>query len=279
MPTPSEFEVTRLLGTDTVALRNVRCGGECRHRSVEECVSMTHLVFPYRGVYLRHVGGDQAVADANHVLFFNAGEGYQVSHPIAGGDASLSLALSDHVLRELAPASLLNRRETIGFRLQHLGIDPRAQALVAVLRHSLSHGTVEPLEAESLALTLVCRSLGPRTTHEPGATRSRRRLADRVKVLLASDLSRRWSLAEIAREIRGSPVYLTQVFQQTEGIPLYRYHLRLRLAQALDLIARYDDLSTLAADLGFSSHSHFSAAFRQAYGRSPTAFKQSAQSS
>jgi AraC family transcriptional regulator len=279
MATPSEFEVTRLLGTDTVTLRKILCGGECRHRSAEECVSMTHLVFPYRGVYLRHVGGDQAVADANHVLFFNAGEGYQVSHPMAGGDASLSLTLSEHVLRELAPASLLNGREATGFRLQLLSIDPRAQALVAVLRHSLSNGTVEPLEAESLALTLVCRSLGPRTTRESGATRSRRRLADRVKVLLASDLSRRWSLAEIAGEIRGSPVYLTQVFQQTEGIPLYRYHLRLRLAQALDLIARYEDLSTLAADLGFSSHSHFSAAFRQAYGRSPAAFRQSAKSS
>jgi AraC-like DNA-binding protein len=279
MSTPSEFEITRLLDTDTVALRNIRCSGECRHRSAEECVSMTHLVFPYRGVYLRHVGGDQAVADANHVLFFNAGEGYQISHPMAGGDASLSLSLSEHVLRELAPASLLNGREAIGFRHQHRGIDPRAQALVAVLRDSLNNGTVEPLEAESLALTLVCRSLGPRTGHAPGATRSRRRLADRVKVLLASDLSRRWSLAEIAKEIRGSPVYLTQVFQQTEGIPLYRYHLRLRLARALDLMARYDDLSTLAAELGFSSHSHFSAAFRQAYGRSPTAFKQAGQSS
>jgi AraC family transcriptional regulator len=279
MAAPSEFEVTRLLGTETVTLRDVRCGGECRHRSVEECASMTHLVFPYRGVYLRHVGADQAVADANHVLLFNAEEGYQVSHPIAGGDASLSLTLSEQVLRELAPGSLLNKRQAIGFRLQHLRIDPRAQALVAMLRHSLNNETVEPLEAESLALTLVCRSLGPRTAHEPGASRSRRRLADRVKVLLASDLSRRWSLAEIAREIRGSPVYLTQVFQQTEGIPLYRYHLRLRLAQALDLIARYDDMSALAADLGFSSHSHFSAAFRQAYGRSPTAFRQSARSS
>jgi AraC family transcriptional regulator len=40
------------------------------------------------------------------------------------------------------------------------------------------------------------------------------------------------------------------VFRQTEGIPLYRYHLRLRLARALDLIARCDDLSALAAELG-----------------------------
>ena len=272
-----EFEISRLLDTNTVAARNVRCSGSCRHRSAEECASATHLVFPYRGVYMRHVGSDQAVADANHVLFFNADEGYQVSHPIEGGDASLSLGLSEPILRELAPSSLLNDRGKLGFRRQHRRIDPRAQALVALLRHSLENGTIEPLEAEGLLLTLVSRSLGPRTSHEPGATHTRRRLADRVKVLLASDLSRRWTLAEIAAETGGSPVYLTQVFQQVEGIPLYRYHLRLRLARALDLIAQYDNLSALAAELGFSSHSHFAAAFRQAYGRSPTAFKQSAQ--
>lgn len=272
-----EFEISHLLDTGTVAVRDVHCGGTCRHRSAEECAESTQLVFPYRGVYLRHVGSDQAVADANHVLFFNAGEGYQVSHPVGGGDACLSLGLSEPLLRELAPASLLNNRGTLGFRRQHQRIDPRAQALVALLRHSLENGSIEPLEAEGLLLTLVCRSLGPRTSHEPGATHARRRLADRVKLLLASDLSRRWTLAEIAAEIGGSAVYLTQVFQQVEGIPLYRYHLRLRLARALDLIARYDDLSALAAELGFSSHSHFTAAFRQAYGRSPTAFKQSAQ--
>jgi AraC family transcriptional regulator len=272
-----DFEISRLLDTQTVAVRNVRCGGTCRHRSAEECAAATHLVFPYRGVYLRHVGSDQAVADANHVLFFNAAEGYQVSHPIQGGDASLVVALSEPLLRELAPNNLLNNRDALGFRLQHQRIDPRAQALVALLRHSLENGTIEALEAESLLLTLVCRSLGPRTSHEAAATRARRRLADRVKVLLASDFSKRWTLAEIAAEIGGSPVYLTQVFQQVEGIPLYRYHLRLRLARALDLIGQYDDLSALAAELGFSSHSHFTAAFGQAYGRSPKAFKQSAQ--
>ena len=277
MPATPEFEVDHLLDTETLTLRNIRCVGACRHRSAEECASKTNLVFPYRGVYMRHVGRDQAVADANHVLFFNAGEGYQVSHPIAGGDASLSLVLSESVLRELAPTALLNDRGKLGFRRQYQRIDPRAQALVALLRHGLANRSIEPLEAEGLVLTLVCRSLGPRTSHEPGATYARRRLADRVKVLLASDLSRRWTLADIAAEIRGSPVYLTQVFQQTEGIPLYRYHLRLRLARALDLIARFDDLSALAAELGFSSHSHFAAAFRQAYGRSPTAFRQSAQ--
>jgi AraC family transcriptional regulator len=270
-PAP-EFTVGRLLDTGVVSVREVVCRGTCRHRSAEECASNTHFVFPFRGVYLRHVGEDQAVADANHVLFFNSDQGYQVSHPVRGGDSSLVLDIAGPMLAELAPKGLLAAGAAPRFNLQHLRIDARAQALVMLLRHSLCNGTIEALEAEALSLTLVSRAIGPRTARAPGSTHARRRLVDRVKVLLASDLSRRWTLADIAAEIRGSPVYLTQVFQQVEGLPLYRYHLRLRLARALDLIAGRQDLSALAQDLGFSSHSHFTAAFRQAYGCTPSEF-------
>src|SRR5678816_4693825 len=110
----ADFAVNRLLDTDTIAIRDVHCRGTCRHRSAEECASSTHLVFPYRGVYTRHVGNDQAVADANHVLFFNAGEGYRVSHPLSGGDASLDLTLSESLVHELVPANLLNDRGPVG---------------------------------------------------------------------------------------------------------------------------------------------------------------------
>jgi len=272
----AEFVVHSLLKSPTVAIRDTHCQGSCRGKSGEECTNTTQLVFPYRGVYVRHVGHDQTVAEANQVLFFNANENYSVSHPIPGGDGSLTLVIAEPELRELAPATFLRPGATPAFRRQRLRIDARAQVLVALLRHSLHRKIAEPLEAESLALTLVQRVLGPRTTHAAGATIGRQRLVDRVKLVLASDLARRWTLAEIAAEVRGSPVYLTQVFRQVEGLPLYRYQLRLRLARALDLLAQYDDLATLSLELGFSSHSHFSAAFRQVYGRSPSEFKRSA---
>jgi len=272
----SEFAVQSLLDTPTIAIHDVCCQGSCRHQSAEECTAATQVVFPYRGVYVRHLGQDQAVAEANQVLFFNTAEGYRVSHPVPGGDASLTLVIGETQLRELAPPALLRNGGALAFRQQRLRIDARAQVLVALLRHSLREQIAEPLEAEGLALTLIQRALGPRTTHAAGATVGRQRLVDRVKLVLASDLARRWTLAEIAAEVRGSPVYLTQVFQQVEGLPLYRYQLRLRLARALDLIAQYDDLTALSLDLGFSSHSHFSASFRQMYGRSPSEFRQSA---
>jgi AraC-like DNA-binding protein len=261
------------MDTPSVSVRDMVCHGGCVHASPEECTDATHVVFPYRGIYLRHVARDQAVADANHVLFFNAGEGYRVAHPIRGSDASLSLRLDAAVLEELAPQALLNKRSVQGFRVQHRRIDSMTQARVAGIRHHLGKDSTDRLHIESLALELVSRSLGPRTSQPSDATHGQRRLADRVKVLLASDLSRRWTLAEIGAGMGASPVYLTQVFRRVEGMPLYRYHLQLRLARALDLLATRRDVSSLAADLGFSSHSHFTAAFRQVYGTSPTTFR------
>ncbi len=46
-------------------------------------------------------------------------------------------------------------------------------------------------------------------------------------------------------------MYLTQAFQQVEGIPLYRYQLQLRLARALDLLDQYDDCRRSASTSAF----------------------------
>lgn len=272
----AEFATQTLLDTGTVTIRDVVCRGECRHQSVEECSAATILVFPYRGVFVRHTGREEAVAEANQLLFFNAAEEYRISHPVEGGDACLSLTVAEPLLNELTPKDQLRARNRIAFDRPRRRIDPRAQVLVALLRHSLIRNSAEPLEAESLTLTLIRRALGERTSHVAGGSAGRQKLVDRAKLVLASDLSRRWTLAEIAGDVGVSPVYLTQVFQQVEAVPLSRYQLRLRLARALDLLNRYDDLTSLSLDLGFSSHSHFTAAFRQAYGRSPVQFQRAA---
>ena len=264
----SEFSVQTLLSSPGMTLKDVVCRGSCRHKSTEECASAAHLVFTYRGTYVRHVGQDNAVADANQLMLFNPEEGYRVSHPIPGGDASLSLVLEEGLLRELVPKEYL-RSGSAAFRMQRLRIDPRTQALVSLLRHGLTRAIAEPLQAETLVLTLVRRALGERTSRPPGSTYGRQRLVDRAKLVISSNPARRWKLAEIAAEVGVSPVYLTQSFQQVEGLPLYRYQLRCRLAHALDLLHEYDDLSALALDLGFATHSHFTAAFRQIYGRTP----------
>ena len=70
-----EFKVRTLLRTPAVTVTDIVCAGGCRHKSAEEYATETHLVFPYRGAYVRHLGRDDAVAEASQVLFFNAWQG------------------------------------------------------------------------------------------------------------------------------------------------------------------------------------------------------------
>ena len=118
-----EFVVHSLLKSPTVTIRDTYCQGSCRDQSAEECTTTTQLVFPYRGVYVRHVGYDQTVAEANQVLFFNTSESYRVSHPVPGGDGSLTVVISELQLRELAPVTFLRPGAVLAFRRQRLRID------------------------------------------------------------------------------------------------------------------------------------------------------------
>jgi AraC family transcriptional regulator len=270
-----ELEVRRLVNCSTVSVTDTVCQGTCVHKSREESCSRTQLVFPYRGTYVRHIGTNRAIADGNQLLFFNAGEAYRVSHPIPGGDRNVTLTVDESHLAEIAPTSMLQHGHLPRFRQQSLQIDTRTQAHVALLRHRIYGDPLDPLAIEVLAFEVTLRALNS-TAVRGTVTSSGRRLVERIKLLLASDVSRRWSLAEVGLAVQRSPVYLTQLFQRVEGMPLYRYQLRLRLARALDLLGEYDDLTTLSLEVGFSSHSHFSAAFRDVYGISPSEFKRSA---
>jgi AraC family transcriptional regulator len=273
----AEINSHPLLATDTMAVWDVLCSGTCRQKSAEECVSTTHLVFPYRGVYVRHMDQVETVAEANQVVFLNENEPYRVSHPVAGGDASLSIEIDEATLLELVPAEFLHTKDRALFNRPRMRIDARAQLISALVRHRLARGTTETLEAEDLILSLVSRALGKRTSHATTGSVGRQKLTDRAKLVLSSNLGRRWTLAEIGGAVGVSPVYLTQVFRQVEGLPLYRYQLQLRLARALDLLDDCSDLTGLGLDLGFSSYSHFSTAFKQAYGLTPLAFQHSSQ--
>src|SRR5260370_6925402 len=104
----AEINSHPLLATDTVAVWDVLCSGTCKHKSAEECVSTTHLVFPYRGVYVHHTGQVETVAEANQVVFFNESEPYRVSHPLEGGDASLSIGIYEPMPLDLPPATSLH---------------------------------------------------------------------------------------------------------------------------------------------------------------------------
>jgi AraC family transcriptional regulator len=86
-----------------------------------------------------------------------------------------------------------------------------------------------------------------------------------------------WSVARLAKIASLSPFHLCHVFRDLVGISIYEYVLRERLAQALDAVLDSDDdLTAIALDSGFASHSHFTARFRRFFGCTPSGLRQTA---
>lgn len=271
-----DFKSNALVLSDAMAVWDVICPGTHAPQSADETTDKTHIVFPYDGLYVHHMGREEAVADSSRVLFLNKDQVWRMSHPVAGGDSSLSIGLAPEVLVELVPGELRASGDTAALNRSTLRLDARTQALAASVRHRLDRGAIGGvLEAEMLIMALIRAALQGHAPDERRITARSRKLVDGAKLVVGGDVGRRWTLSEIAAELDVSPVYLTQVFQRVEGIPMYRYQLQLRLARALQRLGEYDDVTDLAIDLGFSSHSHFTAAFKQTYGQTPSEFRRS----
>lgn len=103
-------------------------------------------------------------------------------------------------------------------------------------------------------------------------TRKRHRaLVEAAKTILADAPGAPHPLEEVAAALEVSPSHLAHVFRAETGMPMHQYLLHLRVGLALTQLSRAPrDLSRLALDLGFATHSHFTSAFRRAYGIPPS---------
>jgi AraC-like DNA-binding protein len=83
------------------------------------------------------------------------------------------------------------------------------------------------------------------------------------------------SVSSISQAIHVSSNYLSVLFKEETGLPLARYVIRERIREAKRLLRSTDDsLLTISNKLHFSSQSHFSQAFKQTTGETPTHYRQ-----
>jgi AraC-like DNA-binding protein len=237
--------------------------------------SLNAVVLPLSGVFSKHdAPGRFVVGTPSHAVFFASDAPYRVGFPGAAGDRALTLRFD----AALASAHLhLRRGEVIGSN----GLLPAAAMMLRNLLYArLEETEMDRFEIEAYGLDLVSLSLlSMRGGKLPprSATKARwSHTAERVKEAIALAPADRWSLADLAKVANLSPYHLCHVFRQVTGTPIYDYVLRERLAQALDAVLDGGDLTAIALDAGFASHSHFTARFRAFFGCTPTAFRRGA---
>lgn len=225
------------------------------------------LVFPYAGAFERHVGAKAVFLDVTRVLFVSAGEDYADTHVAGGGHGSIIITPSLSVLQELCGHAVPSRHPA--FQRVTKPTTPRMNLRCHHLLH-LEASDNDPLLHDELTVALLNEALAPT---QRVVCASPPRVVDRAKEVLHARICEAISLNEIARAVQVSGAYLTDAFTRSEGMPLCRYRMLLRLNRALVDLPRCEDITRLAIDLGFSSHGHFSSSFKSLFGVSPSAFR------
>jgi len=263
--------VTPLLSTPTLSVGEFHCPpGDASWRETNRIGDRAHLVFPRRSVLIRQLGREPVLATANHTMLYNADQRYrrELHHEL--GDDSVFVELPEETLEQLAGDGRLHGT--------HVPAGRRTYLLQHLLVRQLRGHICDELEAEELTSRLVLSALASHVVRQDPVRKrtsaDHRGLAEAAKSEIASDLSVRRSLGELARTLHTSPFHLARVFRAETGFTLAGYRQALRLRAALERLSGNDrDLSALALELGFSSHSHFTATFTREYGVPPSAVK------
>lgn len=247
-----------------------------------ECVENT-IVLLRSGNFCQHFGRRRVTATVNQVVFFTKLSEYQISHPDDLGNRGTLLTISPAVLSalvcELDPSAAERPDRPFPFVIGPCDtpLYLRYLALIAQLQGA---GNAPPdalwvettsLNLASALLTLAYRRHDKAPVHKATTAHVHRERIEAVKAFLAVNLSQRLTLADIASAVAVSPFHLARSFRHQAHVPIHRYLSHLRFREAFDRLRDGDDnVSTLAHELGFSSHSHFSDGFRREFGFAPS---------
>lgn len=92
----------------------------------------------------------------------------------------------------------------------------------------------------------------------------------RVIRLMKEDLTHSYSMTELAEYVNLSPTRLVHLFKEEVGVPIRRFRQWHRMRVVAALIAKGDTLTDAALGAGFADSSHFSRAFRNMFGITPS---------
>jgi AraC family transcriptional regulator len=265
-----------LFQSSTVAVGRFRCAPEHPLFADSGPSNAYCFVFPRTSVWIQHAGAPPFVAHPGVVTFYNEGQVYSRRAVRPDGDRAEWFAVAPHVVEEVlaavAPRALGPGRRL--FRDAWVPSDAatylRQRRLVEALGSQADPLVVEETVVGLLA-ELAARAGQGRPSRGP-ISRRQRELVGNAKMLLAMTIGRRVRLAEIAAQLSCSVFHVCHTFQRVEGRTMRAYRNDVRLRAALEAVMdRRTDLSQIALDAGFSSHSHFTASFRAHFGVTPSA--------
>ncbi len=245
----------------------------------ERCMPFFSIACVQAGTFVTHSRDSVIPLHPGMVILQSPRMPYWTSHPF-GLDRGCRIRLNSGLVLEALETLQPALAETIhgGGWLRpvvQLCPAPLLFQLSLLLSRSAKGLRTEALQFEETALELLAHLLqAPASPKDRPRRRStleqQCHWVEETRLLLARRYAENLRLEEIAQAVHTSPFHLSRIFKREAGVSLHQYRMRLRLAMGLDRLVRGErDLTELALDLGFSSHSHFTRAFSTEFGVSP----------
>lgn len=241
------------------------------------------VVFPRTAVGIRHQRRAEVVADATTAMLYNPGDSFhrRLIDPVGDRCEWVSIPGSwwERLCHDVDPEGRMHdRRFRDGrvFTVDHCPLPDGAYLRQRRLTTGLARDALSTLAVEETALSVLGEVLeaGARRrpvtdATQPSTAGRHRRLVQDTREYLGSCRGVDVDLAGVAEAVGSSPWHLHRVFRSRTGTTIHAHQTSLRLRTALGWLPDRE-LAAIAHDLGFSSHSHFTATFRRAFGRTPS---------
>lgn len=252
-------------------------GGTLQERShgyeLEPRTLSTHnFIYPQIGNVVWEIEGQPIEAQAGDLLCVPRGKphrGWSTTQKVRivslhvvpilpGGQDGFELAGPPPLLKSVAGTELGRWVENAGHYLTGNGPTPQGRKLLPGFAHLVSHGYL--LMAQERGLLEPC-------TLDP--------VIQEVLTYIHAEIDQPMDLAGITRRSGYTPQYLNRLFVRTLGVTPLKIRQRIRLEQAATWLRETNwTAAAIAERLAFTDPAHFSRAFKQHYGQSPAAYRE-----
>ncbi len=234
------------------------------------------FVFPRSAVVIEHEHARPFVANPNVVTLYNRHQRYRRAAISREGDRCDWFGVAPELLRDalsLHDPAVADREDEL-FPLAR-GVSDAGLYLAQreLFELAASGAPLDALAIEEGVVVLLARVAAlafgaPPALLEPARRSTATREIERI-------LSERWNedlaLADLARAAGLSVFHLCRTFRRETGTTLHQYRHQLRLRSSLERVRESrQPLVEIALGSGFSSHSHFTSAFRREFGTTPS---------
>jgi AraC family transcriptional regulator len=252
----------------------------------EEDNVTTHpiVALPLSPVWQVHGGRPRTLMTPNSAVFHHEGGEYRRERFLDRSYRCLFFFPSESLVRQIVAEEdeRAADAETVRFPTSTAPVEGRVFALARRVAGWLASGAGRDADGTDAAESLfdVLRPVVLAAFHRgatrgrarPSTARARRELVEGAKALIAARVAEQLTMDAIATALHVSPYHLARVFRSETGYSIHAYRTNLRLREGLlrltDRSSR--DISSIGTDLGFSSHSHFTAAFRRVFAATPS---------